>query len=218
MSVKTFARFLVQQRFVGFQVPDAPHFDSDSTTEWFTKELTESQRYLEFGTGGSTYIAAKIGIEFVAVDSDPYFLAAVEKKIRHDGYARSGQVFKHADIGITGAWGRPVGPVSGKRRQKFGHYSDIPSEFSGGTVPDLVLVDGRFRVACALKSLDLLRSSDTNWRIVVDDYTGRPEYNVVAEFADPTLVGRMAVFRGLRPTADISRLKSEIRRWETVPA
>jgi hypothetical protein len=212
-----FAKFLARQRLLGFEVPELPEFD-DTSTEWFLATLMKSRRYLEFGSGGSTYMAAKLGIEFVAVDSDPFFLAAVEKKIRLDGYARPGHVFKHADIGLTGHWGRPVGPVSAKRREQFRHYSDVPRECLNGPPPDLVLVDGRFRVACAMKSLHMLRASDANWRVVIDDYMSRPEYQAVAEFADPIFIGRMAVLSGLNPTADISRLNSEIRRWETVPA
>jgi hypothetical protein len=217
MKAYNFAKFLIRQRMLGFTVPDVPHFD-DSSTEWFLGRLVQSTRYLEFGSGGSTYMAAKLGIDFVAVDSDPFFLAQVEEKIRRDGYARPGGVFKHADIGLTGQWGRPVGPMSTKRQEKFRHYSDIPSECLNGPLPDLVLVDGRFRVACAMKSLRMLQKSAANWRIVIDDYSGRSEYHAVAEFAEPLLVGRMAILSGLNPAADINRLDSQIRRWETVPA
>lgn len=217
MSVYTFARFLVRQRVSGFQIPDTPHFDSERSTSWFLEELARSSRYLEFGTGGSTYMAAKAGLDFVAVDSDARFLKAVKKKIRDAGYASSNQVFRHANIGLTGAWGRPVGPVSPRRLEKFRRYSDIPDEVASGPMPDLVLVDGRFRVACALKALNFLRTSDEEWQIVIDDYSTRPEYSAIKEFAEPVLIGRMAILRKLRSGSDISRLQREILRWEQVP-
>jgi hypothetical protein len=217
MKAYRFAKFLIQQRVVGFEVPDAPHFDSDRSTDWFLGQLARSNRYLEFGTGGSTYMAAKAGVDFVAVDSDVFFLAAVEKKIRAGGHSNNNQIFRHADIGLTGAWGRPVGHVSAKRLEKFRHYSDIPNDFASGPIPDLVLVDGRFRVACALKALNFLRTHDAEWKIVIDDYSTRPEYSAITEFADPMFVGRMAVLNELRSGSDISRLQSAIRRWEKVP-
>jgi hypothetical protein len=66
-----------------------------------------------------------------------------------------------------------------------------------GQQPDLVLVDGRFRVACVLESLlSLSPSSET--QILLDDYIDRPHYTVVEQYADVELVGRMAVLRPRR--------------------
>ena len=84
-------KLLVKQRFVGFKVPNSPHFDSDEAIAWFLGKLKGSRRYLEYGTGGSTYVAAKLGVNFIAVDSDPYFLNSVREKIRKNGLARAGR-------------------------------------------------------------------------------------------------------------------------------
>ena len=106
-------------------------------------------------TGGTTYAAAKLGVNFIAVDSDPFFLKSVRKKIRRDGFAKGvGQTYHYADIGLTGYWGYPLRSrnASAKRLEQFRHYSDPPPEcFEGGLLPDLVLVDGRFRVGVRLK-------------------------------------------------------------------
>jgi len=61
----------------------------------------------------------------------------------------------------------------------------------------LVLVDGRFRVACVLESL-LSLSPLSETQILLDDYVGRPEYAVVEEYADVKIVGRMAVLHPRR--------------------
>ena len=214
-------RFLLKQRLVGFEVSSSPYFDTDEATAWFVAKLRGSTRYLEYGTGGTTYVAAKMGVNFIAVDSDPYFLKSVRKKIRRDGFAKDvGQTYHYADIGLTGFWGYPLRSwnASAKRLEQFRHYSDPPPEcFEGGGLPDLVLIDGRFRVACALKALRMLRN-DRGWSIVVDDYIGRPQYAVIADFAEiERYVGsRVAVFNAPRAIGQ-EHLESAIRRYETVP-
>ncbi len=82
----------------------------------------------------------------------------------------------------------------------------------------MVLVDGRFRVACALKCLRLLRDR-ANWTLVFDDYFSRPAYAVVADFAEPSecLAERIAVFTSLRPNVLRSDLDQAIQRYELSP-
>lgn len=207
--------FRLRRRVLGFKISESPWFDSAETTAWFVDRLGRSKRYLEFGTGGSTYMAAKLGVGFVAVDSDRRFLQAVEKKIAHDGYsATSEQIFRFADIGSTGMWGRPVGDISPRRLEQFRRYSDPPTEcFDDGNLPDLVLVDGRFRVACALKAVRMLNGRQGS-TIVVDDYVGRPDYHVISDFARlDKNVGRMAVFE-VPDVVDSTRLDRAIRAHE----
>ncbi|BBY79702.1 hypothetical protein H7I53_02470 [Mycolicibacterium pulveris] len=224
MGIAGTVRFLATQRLIGFDVPDTPVFygadgSFDKGTDWFIDTLRRSKRYLEFGTGGSTYLAAKFGIEFVAVDSDPFFLKSVQKKIRDDGLARPvGQSFHYADIGLTAHWGRPIGPGlnSPRRLAKFRRYSDPPPQsFEGGRAPDLVLVDGRFRVACVLKTLRALRN-ERGWTIAMDDYGDRPHFHVVSEFAeiDQLVNDRMAVITAAKPVSS-ELLDSAIRKYET---
>lgn len=224
MGIAGTVKFLATQRLIGFDVQDSPVFyGSDGSfekgTDWFIETLKASKRYLEFGTGGSTYLAAKFEKEFVAVDSDRFFLRSVQKKISDDGYAKPvGQTFRYADIGLTGHWGRPIGPGldSPKRLEKFRRYSDIPPEsLAGGRTPDFVLVDGRFRVACVLKALRLL-ARESGWTIAMDDYGDRPNFHVVSEFAeiDELVNGRMAVITAAKPVS-AELLDGAIAKYET---
>ena len=48
--------------------------------------------------------------------------------------------------------------------------------------PELVLIDGRFRVACFLFSLI---NGSPGTKIIFDDYVNRPHYHVVEEFIKP---------------------------------
>ncbi|HRK19414.1 MAG TPA: hypothetical protein PK970_10700 [Hyphomicrobiaceae bacterium] len=214
-----FLKFLYTQRVKGFDVPSTPEFDTPETTAWFKARLAEAERYVEFGTGGSTYLAAQRGIRFICVDSDRHFLEAVRSKIERDGLLDlKRQTYVHADIGLTGPWGRPVIVRTPNRERfaAFARYSDPPDACrTGQFIPDLVLVDGRFRVACALKMVRLFGTAD-NWTILVDDYTNRPHYKAIEEFArlDRT-VGRMAVFKRA-PKIDAVALDRAIAHYEAV--
>jgi hypothetical protein len=213
-----YLKFVAHRRLRGIRIPDQPFFDTEETTEWFLDRLVNSKRYLEYGTGGSTVVAAKTNINFIAVESDPQFLAKVQHTIRAGGnYRPTGQTYHHADIGRTGPWGYPIGTVSADRRKMFRGYSDPPAEcFEGGILPDLVLVDGRFRVACALKALQMLRDQ-SGWSIVVDDYADRPQYHVIADFAElDRYAGRMAVFTAPKDVGS-DLLGSAIRSYEQIP-
>lgn len=169
--------FKARQSWSRFSVPDTPHFDSDESTKWFVDQLNNAKSYLEYGTGGSTLQAASRGVNMVAVESDANFLRLVGAKIAAAGLESDNQQLIYADIGRTGPWGRPYGHADEQRLAQFRRYSDprfidVP--------PDLVLVDGRFRVACAAKCLNLLRDT-RGWQVVVDDYIDRPHWRVPCE-------------------------------------
>ncbi|CAN7472094.1 hypothetical protein [Mycolicibacterium frederiksbergense] len=214
--------FLAKRRLSGIKIFSEPWFGSSDATDWFLEAIRSSARYLEYGTGGSTYTAAKTGVEFVAIDSDRDFLDAVRKKIADDGFANPAtQTYLHADIGKTGSRGRPLhwNKADAARLDQFRRYSDLPAAcFDGGITPDLVLVDGRFRVACALKALRMLRGRQ-GWTLAVDDYVPRRQYHVIADFAevDEYIADRIAVFRSTKEFST-DKIDARIREFETDPA
>lgn len=190
----SFIKFLYTQRVVGFTPSEVPTFDSEKTVDFFNTLLSQSKNYLEFGAGGSTFQAAKLGIPFTSIDSDRFYLNAVKTLItRKIGPLKQNQLLVHRYIGPTKQWGRPI--LSCGMSQKFKKYSDLPLDpkTQKSINPDLVLVDGRFRVACTLKAIDALKGCDS-WTILVDDYIDRPQYHVIEHVAKINkMVGRMAV-------------------------
>jgi hypothetical protein len=191
------ARFFYTQRVKGFDIPAQPHFDGEGT-DYFLQALDKCHSYLEYGSGGSTVEAARKGKPFISVDSDRFFLKAVERKIAQTiGDSKSGQ-YIYSDIGLTGPWGAPIfTTISLARTAVWRRYPQAPWERLGqgeGSFPDLVLVDGRFRVACALISLKNLGQSP--FTLLVDDYGDRPYYKEIERFARlDSMQGRMAVFK-----------------------
>lgn len=210
-----YLKFYFTQRFKGFKISTTPRFGFDTTTKWFTTKLIESNMYIEFGSGSSTYFAAKNGKAFVTVDSDKYFLNSVKNKIMEDGFLNeNNQKYIFSNIGLTYRWGFPliVKKPSKERLNQFRRYSDFPVS-QNTTSPLLILVDGRFRVACTLKALRQLRN-DNSFTLVVDDYEDRPYYKIIENFGVlDRLVGRMAVFNAVK-IVDDGVFKEAINKYE----
>jgi len=169
-------------------------FDEKANSR-FSVALESTNRYLEFGSGASTLVASESVPMVVSVESDPAFLTAVERSLATRGTPRTGEVhLLHADIGRTGPWGKPVFP-SLSRPRRWRNYPNAPwaslgSDFSA----DLILIDGRFRVACALSVA--LNQMNQEWLMLVDDYVGRPEYSPIEQYITLSgTFGRMAEFR-----------------------
>jgi hypothetical protein len=107
--------------------------------------------YLEWGLGGSTAEALRAGARLVvSVEGDAAWIAAARAEPMVAEAEAAGRLrLLHADIGPTGRWGMPVDPTT---RARWPGYAAAPWPMlaQAGAWPDLVLVDGRFRVACCL--------------------------------------------------------------------
>lgn len=144
---------------------------------------------LEYGSGGSTVMAAELGKRVLSVESDQAWA-----KMMRDWFAQNpapGEVdVIWSDIGPTKEWGHPVDDSEWKR---FARYPlevwDLP-EFAH---PDVVLVDGRFRVGCALAAAYRVTRPVA---LYFDDYMNRQQYHEVEDFLGrPTATaGRMVRF------------------------
>ncbi len=142
--------------------------------------------------GGSTVLAAQMGVPRVfAVDSSPEWVQHVTQQIGQLQPLKGTVKLLHADLGPVGDWGYPKGP---EKLVNWHSYYHGPWRVlnEAGEHPDLVLIDGRFRVACFLYSLTQLKPGST---ILWDDYTNRPEYHSVEAFLKPSArYDEMAVF------------------------
>jgi len=188
-SIADLLRFYFVQRIKGFATPDEPMLDGE-TLGRLKQELSSASLYLEFGSGGSTVLADRMGMQGISVEGDPYYAAAVRKGLKAGGMA-----ILTPNIGITGPWGWPLLKRRTDRRlARWRRYIEAPfarmSEF-----PDLILVDGRFRVACALETARQAHARARSATLILDDYTYRPMYHGVEEYlGQPEIVGRAAIF------------------------
>lgn len=132
-------------------------------------------------------MADKLGVPTLSVESDPYYATAVRRVLSHP---ESTEILA-LDMGITGEWGMPMF----FSKKKGLRYAKAPFERLGARSPDLILVDGRYRVACALETAAHTARVGSSSKMLVDDYDGRPAYHILEQYlGSPDRIGRAAMF------------------------
>lgn len=140
----------------------------------YDQMLSKGSVYFEFGLGGSTLFASKHSNlnHITAVDSSRAWIIKVQSEGPIAAGIQDGRIqIKYADIGPVGGWGYPITRNAVKERA----YSK--TIIGASPVPDVVLVDGRYRVACALRTV--LEAVDNGWPnliLMIHDYE-RHEYS-----------------------------------------
>jgi len=201
------AKVLWAYRVRRVDIPAEPYFD-DESTGYFRVQLERARSYLEYGAGSSTILANRFVNTLVTVDTDGILLADVRRKLSEQGRRAMTRLI-HVNIGLTMDTGMPLFTKPTRRRlRRWEDYASAPWRYfrAISQQPDVILVNGQFRVACVLESL-LSLSPLSNTRIMVDNYAERPYYHIVERFADVEMAGRMAV---LRPRRLIERI--QVRR------
>jgi hypothetical protein len=210
------AKVVISKRVRPYDVPSMPEFDAESSA-YFQEQLGSTRHYLEFGSGASTVLAHKLVNNLVSVESDSALLAQVRRKLVHNN-SRAVTKLIYANIGLTGHLGVPLFTRPTRRRiRRWERYAKAPWRYfrSLGQEPDLILVNGGFRVACILRSL-LSLSAASRCQILCDGYVDRPHYRVIEQFADLTLAGRMAVLRPRR-LLDRIQIRGLVRQYTADP-
>ncbi len=187
-----------------------PHMSADEA-QCYGALLARSRTVIEYGSGGSTLMALEHGCvrKLVSVESDPAWVAQLESvPVVADAVDRDIANLIYVNIGKVGSWGKPTGRemIDQWFRYPAAPWQDLPD-------PDLVLVDGRFRVACVMETV--LRASPRTL-IAVHDFWDRPKYHVVLPFLDwQQSCGTLGVFR-VKPGGDRTsavRLLEAGRLW-----
>ena len=130
------------------------------------RHLSSANKYFEFGSGGSTSLACMVGkptLEMWTIDSSAGYLGFVKSRPCLVTMDSSRFHVVAVDVGRVGMWGYPDSRHT-EGKKKWAQYS-----LSIGNVAstlDVVLIDGRFRVACAAQAM--LRQP--NAKILVHDF------------------------------------------------
>lgn len=169
------------------KIPDAP-FMTEEEQALFRKSLSNAKRYFEFGSGGSTVWAVEQGLTVFGVESDRQWVDALKAKLGERCCVET------VDIGPTKEWGFPASTAN---RDKFPGYSKAIQQHEQPF--DLILVDGRFRVASTMTAIMHVMDRMENpgeARLFLHDFWNRSHYHVVLEFLELIeQVGTAGVFR-----------------------
>lgn len=168
--------------------PEFPHLEVEGLAA-FEHYVAATSCYLEYGAGGSTLHAVRMGARHVvSVDSSKDWINAIQQKLPSAAHVN----LLYCDIGQVGAWGRPT---DDEGLHVYHTYMVAPWKMAHEKilVPQLIFIDGRFRVACFLYSLICATPGAI---ILFDDYMNRSHYHLVEEFcARQGNYGRMAMFQ-----------------------
>lgn len=178
------------------QRPFVPEFTMPHAEQALVARLyAENDVILEYGSGGSTLLAAGQDHSLVmSVESDKAWAENMQAVLDRD-FPKAKVKMHWADIGPTGDWGRPL---TNRAWRKFALYPMGVWDRPWFRHPDLILIDGRFRIGCLLTALYRIERPVT---VLFDDYASRKHYiKAVERFVKPVeIVDRMARFE-LEPT------------------
>lgn len=187
-------------------LPTLPHMDSESTT-YFTQRLQGARIFVEYGSGGSTILAARMNTLFIiSVESDAAWMRRVRKRVSQINSISQVNLI-YANVGKVGPWGTPLEKIDGELHYANTPWASTPSDPS----QMFILIDGRYRITCLL--VGLLRCQ-AGTHLLFDDYYDRESYQVVENVLKPSLrVGRSAVF--IKPDKiDITAINSLIQSFK----
>jgi hypothetical protein len=164
-------------------------FMSSKEKEVFRRYLSNCSNYFEFGSGGSTYRASITpNIKTItSVESDLIFSENIKKLSPKIDMI-------YVNIGPTRDFGNPTD------RSMIHLWKNYPAALQKRKKnTDLVLIDGRFRVACALTvCLELPRST-----VIFHDFNNRQHYHCILPYFD--LIESVDTLVILKPKAKFDR-------------
>jgi hypothetical protein len=158
-----------------------PHFEKIDKLMYYDY-LKNANSYFEFGSGGSTFKAMqnKNVKKVYSVESDVNWFNKVNSdcnKINKNNKFN----FTLVDLKcVPNNWGKPG---VNSEKSDWVKYSSSLCNLNKEDISNinLILIDGRFRVACCLKCFDVIND---DCLIIFDDFLNRPQYFIVLQFFD----------------------------------
>jgi hypothetical protein len=165
---------------------------SEIELECLVTHFKFSNNFLEFGSGFSTLLASKFSnLRVLSFETNPSYIELVYMTLNTSESNYGNIEIRNVDIGPTANWGTPLETGSAS---KTTNYLVALWEYilSSGYKPDLVLIDGRFRISTFLNCLLHLPGTT----VLFDDYMDRDQYHIVESLIKPEyMVGRIAIFK-----------------------
>lgn len=162
-----------------------PNILFDGNNDLFKTHIRKTKIYFEYGCGKSTlWVASQTKARIYSVDTSEDWINLIASRS-----TRPLNLF-WCDVGPLGNWGRPACYA---KRENFPSYTNWL--WQQNEQPDLVLIDGRFRLASFFSSVKFAKPGT---RIIFDDYIDRQNYHWAEEVSPISEHnGRQALF--IRP-------------------
>jgi len=169
---------------------------NDNDKIMFYKYLDKCTNYFEYGSGGSTYQAAiRSNIKNIySVENNSIWYEKMKLILKNSSNVK----YLYCNMKtIDGTAGRPA---PGSTLEQWIDYSSQIKKLTPEESKeiDVVLIDGRFRVASCLNCFNVLND---DCYIIFDDFLYRPQYHVVLDYyeiIEKTDDNRMVVLKKKR--------------------
>jgi hypothetical protein len=170
---------------------------SDREIEFLKLNLEPSRTYLEFGAGGSTELAAQNHHRrIVSVETDAAWIEKLKLEPIIQLAIEQGRLkFEHIDIGPVRPWGFPEGESLFRNWPMYHTVPFVKYDWHY----DLILIDGRFRVSCALAAHSFMEDEAI---MLFHDYPNRMWYSEIEKFFD--IVNSAETFFSFRKRKNIN--------------
>jgi hypothetical protein len=158
----------------------------------FYKYLLNATNYFEYGSGGSTVQASlrKNILNIYSVESDKSWHNKIKKIIK-----KSDLNYIYVEMAtLPNTYGHPGPNSTSDEKINYSEQILLLEKQKLDNI-DFILIDGRFRVACCLKSLSIIKDECI---IAFDDFLNRSEYHVVLDYCDiidKTTDNRMVILK-----------------------
>ncbi len=184
MNIKSFVSnlpiidfFYAQFKNVIFK-QNIPSLSTKDASIEFIKYLNNSKFYCEFGSGTSTIFAANKKLKFISVENSKPFFKSLNKiiDIKTKNYERL-----YINTGLTRSWGIPFLNKVFYSKKKVRKYCLENKNFR--IKPDIILIDGRYRVAT---TLSMIKNKNFYQKtiFIIDDYVDREYYKVLENYIE----------------------------------
>ena len=197
-----------------YGVKDDIIFGDKDTAQFLKQKILNSKKFLEFGTGKTTILASKANIDHYSIESDKSFYFYMKKKNIKNILFYS--------LGFVSFYSYPL--FKNNIYKKF--YKEKAKIYASKIFerlnkdlffPDLILVDGRFRVLCMLNIFLFLKSNNlNNTCVILDDFKDRPYYNEINSFFKINLKGRLAICY-VKDRISLENIKILIEKYSSDP-
>ena len=162
------------------------NFGSKKSNNFFIKSIRKSRFYFEYGSGNSTLLAEKFCKDYISIELDKLFFDLMLKSLKQK------KKIKHFDIGPVGEFSYPL---FWNKKKIIKYITLINKFFLKKKFPNLILIDGRFRVACCINLYFLLKKYKKNPIIILDDFEKRKHYQVLKKIFYINKIGRMGILK-----------------------
>lgn len=162
------------------------NFGSKIADNYFFQSLKKSKFYFEYGSGSSSLLAKKLKKNFISIESDYKFYNYMR-------YKKKLYCIKYYNLGPTLNYSYPLFIF---KKKIINYVTSLDLPLSQKKSLDLILIDGRFRIACCLNLLNFKKNLLKNkTKIILDDYFSREHYKILNLYFKIKKVGRFAILK-----------------------